>query len=73
MYTNALMASLNSRAGVYERSLPTSTRSEEAYSTSGYFNTVQFTSVGVPMTAHASDTESGKTAHDGKSMMRDLT
>jgi len=69
LYTNALMASLNSRAGVYERSLPTSTASgEETYpnSTSGYFNTVQFTSVGVglPMTAHTSDTESGKTAHD---------
>jgi hypothetical protein len=42
------MASLNSRAGVYERLPPSSSRGED---TSRYSNTVRFTSVGIPVAA----------------------
>ncbi|KAF8481647.1 hypothetical protein DFH94DRAFT_403233 [Russula ochroleuca] len=50
LYSNALMASLNSRAGcIYERPTMSDPR-EESLTTSGHFNTAQFTSIGVPVT-----------------------
>jgi len=52
LYSNALMASLNSRADVYERSLPTSTRDNDGCSPSGRCNTTQFTTLGIDMTTH---------------------
>jgi len=55
LYSNALMASLNSRSGVYERSLPSSLRD----GTYGIGNTVQFTSVGIAVTTDDSVSMSG--------------
>ena len=49
LYSNALMASLNSRAGVNEHP-KLSDSSEESNTTSGRFNASQFTSVGIPVT-----------------------
>lgn len=55
LYSNALMASLNSRAGVY-----VSESREEARTTR--FNTAQFTSIGFPITTDdfGSPWENGK-------------
>ena len=55
LYNNALMASLNSRAGAYER--PTMSDSPEECRTT-HFNTVQFTSVGIPVTTGGFERES---------------
>ena len=49
LYSNALMSSLNSRAGVYE-SLSMSDSREEGHTTTGRFHATQFTSVGIPVT-----------------------
>ena len=48
LYSNALMASLNSRASVNEH--PKMSDSGEENTTSGRFNASQFTSVGIPVT-----------------------
>ena len=48
LYSNALMSSLNSRAGIYERH--TISDSCEGGHASGRFNTAQFTSIGIPAT-----------------------
>jgi len=60
LYSNALMASLNSRSGVYERSLPSSSR----HATYGNGNTVQFTSVGIAVTTDDSGSMSGTAVQD---------
>ena len=50
-YSNALMASLNSRAGIYEHGTMSNSREDsESRMTSRRFNTAQFTSVGIPVT-----------------------
>lgn len=61
LYSNALMASLNSRSGVYERSLPSSSRD----GTYGNGNTGQFTSVGIAVTTDDSMSLSGTAVQDG--------
>jgi len=61
LYSNALMASLNSRSGIYERSLPSSSRD----ATYGNGNTVQFTSVGIAVTTDDSGSMSGTAVQDG--------
>jgi hypothetical protein len=50
------MSSLNSRAGVYERSQMSNSH-EEGHTTTGRFHTAQFTSVGIPVTTGAYDFE----------------
>lgn len=64
LYSNALMASLNSRSGVYERSLPSSSRD----STYRNGNTGQFTSVGIAVTTDDSMSLSGTAVQDGFSV-----
>jgi hypothetical protein len=64
LYSNALMASLNSRSGVYERSLPSSSRD----GTYGNGNTGQFTSVGIAVTTDDSMSLSGTAVQDGFSV-----
>ena len=49
LYSNALMVSLNSRVGVYERQTM-SDLPEGSHTTSRRFNTPQFTSIGIPVT-----------------------
>jgi hypothetical protein len=48
LYSNALMSSLNSRAGFYE-SHSMSDSHEESHTTTGRFHATQFTSVGIPV------------------------
>jgi hypothetical protein len=55
LYSNALMSSLNSRAGFYER--PKSDLREEGHTTTGRFNATQFTSVGIPVTTGTDGSE----------------
>jgi hypothetical protein len=49
LYSNALMASLNSRAHVYERFASESRG--ESRATSGRCDSAQFTSIGIPVSA----------------------
>jgi hypothetical protein len=49
LYSNALMSSLNSRAGFYESHSRSDSR-EEGHATTGRFHATQFTSVGIPVT-----------------------
>ncbi len=56
LYSNALMSSLNSRAGVYERSQMSDSH-EEGHMTTGRFHTAQFTSVGLPVITRTDDFE----------------
>jgi hypothetical protein len=49
LYSNALMASLNSRARVYERFASESRG--ESRATSGRCDSAQFTSIGIPVSA----------------------
>jgi len=60
LYSNALMASLNSRSGVYERTLPLSSR-DYTYRNS---DTIQFTSVGIAVTKDDSVSMSGTAVQD---------
>ncbi|KAH9980494.1 hypothetical protein BJV74DRAFT_981662 [Russula compacta] len=62
LYSNALMASLHSRGGVYERTV--SSALYDAERSAGCFNTVQFTSVGVAVTVDDSGTASTATELD---------
>ena len=62
LYSNALMASLNSRSGVYERSLPSSSHDAT------YGNTVQFTSVGIAVTTDDSGSTNGTAVQDAISV-----
>jgi len=66
LYSNALMASLNSRAGVYERSLEIRTHDSERCSP-GYRNTVQFTTVGIDVTTNSESVN--ETNEHGKSVL----
>jgi hypothetical protein len=68
LYSNALMASLNSRAGIYQRSQPSVSREDERYSTPGHFERDQFTTIGVAMTVDGSASVRGVTAQDTKSV-----
>lgn len=49
LYSNALMSSLNSRAGIHECHSMSDSR-EEGHTTTGRFHATQFTSVGIPVT-----------------------
>jgi hypothetical protein len=63
LYSNALVASLNSRAAINE--LPTMSDSREGgCTTSGRFNTAQFTSVGIPVTTDDFGGADGKDGQD---------
>ncbi|KAH9958995.1 hypothetical protein BC827DRAFT_1217005 [Russula dissimulans] len=68
LYSNALMASFNSRADVYERSLPTSTPDNDGCSPSGRCNTAQFTTLGIDMTTHLESVREIN-ERDGKSVV----
>jgi len=48
LYSNALMSSLNSRAGFFD-SLSASDSRKEGHTTTGHFHPTQFTSVGIPV------------------------
>jgi hypothetical protein len=48
LYSNALMSSLNSRAGFYDCPSMSDSR-EEGHTTTGRFHATQFTSVGIPV------------------------
>ncbi|KAI0299867.1 hypothetical protein BC826DRAFT_715853 [Russula brevipes] len=67
LYSNALMASLNSRAGIYQRALPSVSREDERYSTPGHFERDQFTTIGVAMTVDGSASVGGTVVQDTKS------
>jgi len=49
LYSNALMSSLNSRAGIYARP-PMSDSREEGHTSLRCVHATQFTSVGIPVT-----------------------
>ena len=68
-YSNALMASLNSRAGVYYEHATMSDSQEENRTTSRGSNTPQFTSVGIPVTiTDAFESVNGREVRSAKSV-----
>jgi hypothetical protein len=54
LYSNALMSSLNSRAGFYECPSMSDSRGE-GHTTTRRFQATQFTSVGIPVTTGTDD------------------
>lgn len=67
LYSNALMASLNSRVGAYEHAATSDSR-QESRVTSRRFNTAQFTSVGIPVTTDGFEWVNGSDGQSAESV-----